>query len=66
MDMKLKLALLAALFGVIGSAYAGTYTCDVELMDGSKTKFRGVVANSESQAYNIVKQDSRVKYANCY
>lgn len=64
--MKLKLALLAALLGVIGSAHAGTYTCDVELVDGSKTTFRGVVANSASQAYNIVKQDNRVKYANCF
>lgn len=50
----------------MGSAYAGTYRCDVELVDGSKTKIRGVIADSEAQAARIVKENNgNVKYINC-
>jgi hypothetical protein len=66
--MKLKLFIIAmvAMFGA-ASAHAGTYTCDVELNDGSKTKIRGVDADSESQAARIVKENnSAVKWINCF
>jgi hypothetical protein len=64
--MKLKLALFTALFGVIGSAHAGTYLCDIELDSGKKTTARGISANSESHAARLVKEsNSSVKYINC-
>lgn len=64
--MKSKLCLFVALFGLIGSAHAGTYICDVQFDNGSKTTIRGVYADSESQARRIVKEnDSSVKYINC-
>lgn len=66
--MKLKF-LIAAMVATLGavSAHAGTYTCDVELNDGSKTKVRGVVADSESQARRIAKENnSSIKWINCF
>lgn len=65
--MKLKLLIvLATMFGTV-SAYAGTYTCDVELDNGNKTKLRGVVADSESQAARIAKEsNSSIKWVNCF
>lgn len=61
-----KTSLLATLLLSMGSAYAGTYRCDVELVDGSKTKIRGVIADSEAQAARIVKENNgNVKYINC-
>ena len=66
MKFKLIIITMAAMFGV-ASAHAGTYTCDVELQDGSKTKVRGVIADSESHARRLVKEsDSNVKWINCY
>lgn len=65
MKSKLFIISMIAIFGAV-SAHAGTYTCDVELKDGSKTKVRGVSADSESQAARIVKEsDSNVKWINC-
>ena len=65
--MKSRIGLFLVIFGLIGSAHAGTYTCDVELKDGSKTKLRGIIANSESEAARIVKENnSDVKYINCF
>lgn len=64
--MKIRLGLFGALFCLFGSAHAGTYFCDVELKDGSKTRIRGVVADSESHAARLVKEsNSNVKYINC-
>ena len=66
MKLKLFIITMVAMFGA-ASAHAGTYTCDVELKDGSKTKVRGVSAESESQAARIVKEnDSNVKWINCF
>ncbi len=65
--MKFKFSLFVVLVGLIGSAHAGTYTCDVELDNGSKTKIRGVSADSASQAARIVKESRNdVKYINCF
>lgn len=64
--VKLQSGVFLALLSLIGSAHAGTYTCDVELKDGSKTKVRGVIADSESHAARIVKEGtSSVKWINC-
>ena len=64
--VKLQSGVFLALLGLIGSAHAGTYTCDVELKDGSKTKIRGVIADSESHAARIVRENnSSVKWINC-
>ncbi|MBC7622250.1 MAG: hypothetical protein H7232_02565 [Aeromicrobium sp.] len=66
MKMQLLVIAMLAMFGA-ASAHAGTYTCDVELNDGSKTKIRGVVADSESQARRIAKENnSAIKWINCY
>lgn len=67
--MKLKPLIITAMVAMFGaaSAHAGTYTCDVELNDGSKTKVRGVTADSESQARRIAKEnDSSIKWINCF
>ena len=65
MKLKLFIITMVAMFGA-ASAHAGTYTCDVELNDGSKTKIRGVVADSESQARRIAKENnSSIKWINC-
>lgn len=66
--MKFKFITIAliAFFGV-ASAHAGTYTCDVELKDGSKATIRGVVADSESQAARIAKEDNEyIKWISCF
>lgn len=64
--MKYKLGAFVVLFGLIGSAHAGTYVCDIEFTDGSKAKVRGVSADSESQAARIVKENNGgVKNINC-
>lgn len=66
MKLKLLITTMVVLFGT-AVAHAGTYTCDVELTDGSKTKIRGVVADSESQAARIAKDsNSAVKWINCF
>lgn len=65
--MKLKY-LVITMVAMVGatSAHAGTYTCDVELKDGSKTKIRGVIADSESHARRITKENnSAIKWINC-
>ena len=65
MKFKLSIITLLSLFVSI-SAHAGTYTCDVELDDGSKTKIRGIIASSESQAARIAKENnSAIKWINC-
>ncbi len=64
--MKFKFGAFIVLFGLIGSAHAGTYMCDVELKDGSKTRIRGIVAGSESHAARLAKEgNSNIKYINC-
>ena len=64
--MKFQIGAFVVLAGLIGSAHAGTYTCDVELKDGSKTKIRGIVADSESHAARLAKEsNSDIKYINC-
>ncbi len=53
----------------IGSAHAdspGTYRCDIELTNGSKTVVR-LQANSDSHAARLVKESrDDVKYINCF
>ncbi len=66
MKFKLSIVTLVALLSSV-SVHAGTYSCDVELNDGSKTTIRGVIASSESQAARIAKENnSSIKWINCF
>lgn len=65
MKLSLSFITMVALLGSV-AVHAGTYTCDVELDDGSKTKIRGIIASSESQAARIAKENnSAIKWINC-
>ena len=65
MKLKFLIVTVVAMCGA-ASAHAGTYTCDVELNDGSKTKIRGVIADSESHARRITKENNpAIKWINC-
>lgn len=65
--MKIKLLLSTALLLGSASAFAGTYTCDIELNDGSKTTMRDISADSESEAASLAREsNSEIKYVNCF
>ena len=65
--MKFKALAGSLLLIASSSAFAGTYTCDIELNDGSKTTMRDISADSESEAASVAREsNSEIKYVNCF
>ena len=64
--MKLCYVALVLLVGYVGSAHAGTYYCDVQFSDGSKTRLRNITADSEAHAKRLAKEsNSNIKWIDC-